>query len=159
MLGRDSELRRVWWAVTGNDPALGNRGKEIAAAMAGPGDMVGAAQGRWRGGGEGTEMLQTRLPLLFLFDTPTLHTSPSLFAFNCFCHCPSLPKYCHTFYWVRGSAYPPSVSPNTIPVLPVSRIMPSRKDPFNHYPRDMSHASCNLHKGEKSLPERSQFWE
>lgn len=39
MLGRDSELRRVWWAVTARDPALGSRGEEIAAAMAGPGDM------------------------------------------------------------------------------------------------------------------------
>lgn len=41
MLGRDSELRRVWWAVTSKDKALGDRGPEIAAAMAGPGDMVG----------------------------------------------------------------------------------------------------------------------
>lgn len=40
MLGRDSELRRVWWAITAKDPALGDRGQEIAAAMAGPGDMV-----------------------------------------------------------------------------------------------------------------------
>lgn len=40
MLGRDSELRRVWWAVASKDPALGDRGREIAAAMAGPGDMV-----------------------------------------------------------------------------------------------------------------------
>eukprot|EP00904_Undaria_pinnatifida_P006084 jgi/Undpi1/2605/HiC_scaffold_13.g05984.m1 len=42
MLGRDSELRRVWWSVTGKDKALGDRGPEIAAAMAGPGDMVRA---------------------------------------------------------------------------------------------------------------------
>lgn len=40
MLTRDSELRRLWWAVVGKDPALGDRGPEIAAAMAGPGDMV-----------------------------------------------------------------------------------------------------------------------
>ncbi|CAB1097786.1 unnamed protein product [Ectocarpus sp. CCAP 1310/34] len=39
MLSRDSEVRRTWWAVTGNDKALGDRGQEIAAGMAGPGDM------------------------------------------------------------------------------------------------------------------------
>lgn len=40
MLSRDSELRRLWWAVVGKDPALGARGPEIAAGMAGPGDQV-----------------------------------------------------------------------------------------------------------------------
>lgn len=40
MLGRDSELRRLWWAVVGKDEALGARGPEIAAGMAGPGDQV-----------------------------------------------------------------------------------------------------------------------
>ncbi|CAM9688718.1 unnamed protein product [Ascophyllum nodosum] len=39
MLARDSELRRLWWAVASNDKTLGQRGPEIAAAMAGPGDM------------------------------------------------------------------------------------------------------------------------
>ena len=62
MLGRDSELRRVWWAVTGKDKALGDRGPEIAAAMAGPGDMVRADLRRGGGGerervGEGRELL------------------------------------------------------------------------------------------------------
>ena len=42
MLARDSELRRLWWAVASNDKTLGQRGPEIAAAMAGPGDMVSA---------------------------------------------------------------------------------------------------------------------
>lgn len=56
MLGRDSELRRVWWAVTGKDEALGERGPEIAAAMAGPGDMVSPSEGgacAWEGRGGG----------------------------------------------------------------------------------------------------------
>ncbi|CAN0112169.1 unnamed protein product [Pylaiella littoralis] len=39
MLGRDSELRRLWWAAASADKALGDRGGEIAAGMAGPGDM------------------------------------------------------------------------------------------------------------------------
>ncbi|CAM9328732.1 unnamed protein product [Discosporangium mesarthrocarpum] len=39
MLSRDSELRRNYWFSTSSDPALGSRGPEIAAAMAGPGDQ------------------------------------------------------------------------------------------------------------------------
>lgn len=46
MLSRDSEVRRTWWAVTGNDKALGDRGQEIAAGMAGPGDMVSGGEAR-----------------------------------------------------------------------------------------------------------------